>query len=151
MDWSISKTIIFHWFNQLNVTDLAVKNMFSLMNQWKGKTLIQSVKIWQIQIGTSQMHAQKNYLIEWKEKIYSKDFLLIQTKDLFEFYYITFVWFKKNIFGLNKYLFRIKLIFLLNKQIIALVYGQRYNLFDLRKNLFDLNKFLFGSKILFLI
>ena len=36
--------------NQWKLTDLTVKNMFSLMNQWKGKSLIESVKILLIQI-----------------------------------------------------------------------------------------------------
>ena len=40
---------IFHWFYQWKLTDLTVK-FFLLVNQWKGKSLIQSVKIWLIWI-----------------------------------------------------------------------------------------------------
>ena len=40
-----------------------------------------------------------------------------------------------------------KLIFLQNKKMNALIYGQRYNLFDLRQRFFDSNKYLFAAKI----
>ena len=44
--------IFFHWLNQRKLTDLTVENTFSLMkrDQWKGKLLVQSVKILLIQI-----------------------------------------------------------------------------------------------------
>ena len=39
---------VFRCFSQWRLTDLAVSYMFSLVNQWTGKSLIQSVKIWLI-------------------------------------------------------------------------------------------------------
>ena len=44
------KSVKFHWLLEWKSTDLSVKNIFALKNQWKAKLLIQSVKIWLIQI-----------------------------------------------------------------------------------------------------
>ena len=55
--------------------------------------------------------------------------------------------FKHNTFGPNENLFKLKIFFLIKKQIIASLYGQRNNLFDLKKNIFNLNKFSFSPKM----
>ena len=65
-------------------------------------------------------------------------------------YEIKFVWFKQNIFQPNKYLFESKYISLQNKEINALIYGQRYNLFDLRQKFIWFQEiFIWSKDILF--
>ena len=92
-------------------------------------------------------HWKKN-LIKWKEIICLKDFSWFKLKIYLK--WITFVQFKQNIVGENKYLFKLNKIFFkwkklmhwyMVKDIIFLIQG---------RNLFHLNKFLFVSKILWL-
>ena len=50
INWFNSEIYFSNWFDQWKLTNITVKNIFSLVNHWKGKSLISSVKIWLIHI-----------------------------------------------------------------------------------------------------